>query len=272
MGIAPILKKQRNDAITLAEKLVHDFYTPTDKKKIQQIKISIEKPRFSEWENHVVKEFKKNGIKNNIKFREFPLEISETLSITYIPDFLLLDFEKDERAIIIEAHEEITQDAIVKNSAFMKQYYDVFHLIMIVPDGDLRTWNAADQDSRLFHDIWTINNLKELIENLKRNYKKDTTETRCPTCKIKAIGRKQIIKIFGERKKRDGTSHPQAYCRDCRSKAGTVGTAKLKQDILELEKEVDVKIERFCTGCYEMFWAKKLKDTFCENCSKEFAD
>tara|TARA_Y100001960_G_scaffold121939_1_gene130179 strand:- start:168 stop:1043 length:876 start_codon:yes stop_codon:yes gene_type:complete len=266
------LKKQRNDVTTLAQKLINDYYTPTNKKKIQEIKQILEKPKFSKWEKQVVKTFENNGIKNETKFREFPLHISETVSITYIPDFLLKDFEKDEKLIIVEAHPELTPEAIAKNSAFMKQYFDVYHLIMIVPDSDLRIWNEADQNSKLFHDIWVIDNLEDLIEHLKINYRKDMTETVCPTCKTKAIGKKQILSIFGERKKPSGEKYPQAYCKDCRSKERKVGSKKMKEEIEELEKEINIKYDRFCTGCHEMFQPKKLKDAFCEKCSKAFTD
>lgn len=266
------LKKQRKDATTLAQRLIQDFYTPTDKKIQQEIKKRIEKPKFSKWEKRVVSQFKKEGIRNSIKFRKFPLKISETLTITYIPDFLLLDYEKDKKDIVVEAHEYITQDAIAKNSAFMRNYKNVFELIMVVPDRDLRAWNDADKENKLFHDIWTMNNVKFLIDDIKRKYKKVKTETECPTCHKKASGYKQIYHRFGFRKKSDGSEYPQSLCIDCRGRASKIGTKKLKQELLELEEEPDFKIQRFCTCCNKTFLARKIKSRFCENCLKEFND
>ena len=117
-----------------------------------------------------------------------------------------------------------------------------------------------------------MNNVKFLIDDIKRKYKKVKTETECPTCHKKASGYKQIYHRFGFRKKSDGSEYPQSLCIDCRGRASKIGTKKLKQELLELEEEPDFKIQRFCTCCNKTFLARKIKSRFCENCLKEFND
>lgn len=42
-------------------------------------------------------------------------------------------------------------------------------------------------------------------------------EAKCPCCKITAIGKDEIERVFGYRNMGDGRNIPQSYCKECRS-------------------------------------------------------
>ncbi len=262
--------KSRN----LAEELIKEYFNSTKPKESEKIKKRLERKRvFSSWEQQVFEKLKENRIEFNKKFRKFPIKINDNLTINYEPDSLLEKYEFDGKEIIIEAHEELTNDDIVKYSTFMKNYFSVFHLIMIVNEHELRKWNGFDSSNRLFNDIWTINDLKDLINWIKRqNIKEEdfVTQTKCPHCTTTAVGSKQINSFFGFRKKKNGESFPQALCRECRRLQLKLGTDGLKDFLEQSRRELVIEVQRFCTGCDNYFETKIPDEAFCVECNKKY--
>lgn len=264
------LRKKRKDATTLAERLIQDYYSPTKPKTALKIQKRLEEVRLSKWEKQVFSVLEKNGIKFEKKFRKFPLKISDTITIPYVPDFLLNDYEIGRKEIIIEAHEKITQDEIAVNSTFMKDYHDAFYLIMVVRDVDIRAWNEANNENRLFHEICAINGLDWLVNFLKKQKKKKLMEAKCPTCHAVAIGYIQVQTKFGLRKKRNGDEFPQSLCMDCRKDERKLGTVGLKDKINNSQRDLGIGITRFCTCCNGKFITKKADVRFCEKCLEKW--
>lgn len=258
----------------LAEQLIKEYFNPKKQKENYEIKKRLEtKKIFSLWERKVINKLTENKIKFEEKFRIFPIKINNDLSIKYEPDFLLEEYEINNKEIIIEAHEKLTEDDVVKYSIFMKRYFTVFHLIMIVKDNDLRGWNEISKSSRLFNDIWIMDNLKDLIDWIKRQHtkKQDFKEqSTCPHCPTIAIGTKQIYKLFGFRKKKNGEKFTQSLCRECRGLQLKLGTEGLK-DFRKMPKpELLTEDRRFCTGCNNYFKTKIPDQTHCIECNKKY--
>ena len=183
---------------------------------------------FTKWEREIIKKIEKSGLKFETKFFKFPLNIGNKKFI-YVPDLLMKDFFFNEKKIILEAHEKISEDDIAKYRKFRSIYGNVYHLLLVVTDNELRKWNEYDQKEGVFHEIWTSNNVDFLIKNLqeKRAYyieKNSTVGTHvCPPpprhgCGKTATGYDEIKKEFGMRKRRNGEEFPQSLCYDRRSK------------------------------------------------------
>ena len=95
---------------------------------------------FTKWEREIIKKIEKSGLKFETKFFKFPLNIGNKKFI-YVPDLLMKDFFFNEKKIILEAHEKISEDDIAKYRKFRSIYGNVYHLLLVVTDIELRKWN-----------------------------------------------------------------------------------------------------------------------------------
>ena len=175
---------------------------------------------FSGWEKQILKKLRDSGISIETKFRNFPLNV-ENEKFEYVPDFLMKGFEYKGREVLVEAHEKISEEDVKKYRKFRSVFGSTYYLIMIVTDGELRMWNEYDQGVQgFFNEIWAVGDIEFLTERL-RKMKMDYEEkinslpqnASCPKCGKKAVGYKEIVKLFGYRGKR-----VQSFCRECRSK------------------------------------------------------
>ena len=180
---------------------------------------------FSVWERRILRKLRKSGFSIETKFRNFPVRVENEI-FEYIPDFLVKDFEYKGREILIEAHEKISEDDVEKYRKFRSIFGVSYYMIMIVTDEELRIWNEYDQGKQgFFNKIWTDDDIEFLIEDLRKkreDYEKKISKygqrAFCPSppkghgCGKKAVGFKQVEKLFGYRGKR-----VQSLCRKCRS-------------------------------------------------------
>ena len=268
------ITKNEIKAKELASQLIKEYYNPNkEKEKNKIIKRMENKNDFSEWEKQVMNVLGNSGIKFEKKFRKFPIKINEKISINYVPDFLLDSYEINKKEVIIEAHEELTSDDVVKYSLFMKKYFHTFYVIMIVKENQLKEWNKINSSNRLFSDIWLIHNLDELVDWIKqKKTKRDDShqQAKCPHCEITGIGIKQIAELFGHRKKNNGEKYPQSLCKECRNLQVKLGTEGLKKFRNKQKQELSNEIKRFCTGCDSYFKTKLSNESFCVECTKKF--
>ena len=174
---------------------------------------------FSGWEKQILKKLRDSGISIETKFRNFPLNV-ENEKFEYVPDFLMKGFEYKGREVLVEAHEKISEEDVKKYRKFRSVFGSTYYLIMIVTDGELRSWNEYDQGAQgFFNEIWAMGDIEFLIEHL-RKMKSDYEEkinslpqnASCPKCGKKAAGYKEIVKLFGYRGK-----IVQSFCKKCRS-------------------------------------------------------
>ena len=178
----------------------------------------------SAWERKIFKKLD-SKLEVETKFRKFPLKDEKS---PYVPDFWIKGFEYKDREILVEAHEEISEENIRKSRKFRHSIFGAaYYLIMIVRDGELRKWNEHDQAKLggVFNEIWTVDTVGFLVDELIK--KKKLYDERinalpqtavCPAppkghgCGKKAGGIKQVEKLFGYRGKR-----VQSLCRKCRN-------------------------------------------------------
>jgi len=216
---------------------LHKIYRKNEEKK-KSTKINIRKLRsidfsnlnlmrdFTEWEKPIFKKIKNSGFKIEFKFRKFGIRIGEKYFV-YIPDVMVSGFRVNDKKIIIEAHENLQENDIMKYRKFLREYRHIYHLIMIVEDSQLRRWNESnDNGFQLFDEIWVKEDVNYLIEKLidyKTSFEKKfynfPNETYCGRngCGEEAHGYEEIEKLFGYRELSDGKIIPQSYCRYCRS-------------------------------------------------------
>ena len=201
------------------------FYNTSEILNILKQKAVYRANDFSPWEKGIIEIFQKSKLRFETKFREFYFDFGKE-KFVYLPDLLVKGFEYDEKQILIEAHEEISEYDVKKYRRFRSIYGSVYHLIMIVTDGELRKWNEYDRGEQgLFHEIWTSEDIDFLINDLldkKDKYKMTISQYQqsavCPLppkghgCGRKASGYNEVVRWFGYRGKR-----VQSLCRECRS-------------------------------------------------------
>ena len=167
--------------------------------------------KLSEWERLVQKKLNKSKIKFSKKFRKFPLEIDENV-IYFTPDFRL-DFPyKKRQYVLVEVHEELEESDVKKFRTFMDVYGRVYWLIIVTTYGELRKWNKFDDGVQsLFHDIWTLDNINDLIFTLERlrsesqqNLKNEIVK--CRKCEKFAEGMFEIESLFGYKSDRKNST------------------------------------------------------------------
>jgi len=253
--IRPGREKKRQKKIKLKEK---------SRWRIIKRKKSENSDKLSEWERLVQKKLNKSKIKFSKKFRKFPLEIND--NVTYFtPDFRL-DFPyKKRQHVLVEVHEELEESDVKKFRTFMDVYGRIYWLIIVTKYGELRKWNKFDNaEQSLFHDIWTLDDINDLISKLERlrteskqNLKNEIVE--CKKCEKSAEGMFEIQSLFGY--KSDGKT-PRSFCNVCRNK-------KLKDSNI-LYDEIGRPKNVFCPGCGLEFLEKIRGQSFCEKCLKEY--
>lgn len=248
-------------------------------KKLAQRLMEQDEGSFSPWEQHIRRKFRKAELEFDEKFRKFPLEANGEV-IDYLPDFVLKDFQHNEKKILIEAHQELTEKDIRKYRLFMDKYGRTYHLIMIVQGNYLQKWNELDQgEQALFHDIWIDEDVDVFIKTLLKQKKKHETEihlpdrAECPLpkgCGKKAIGSKEVEKLFGYRQTYPGKTIVQSYCRRCRAKHLKIKAGLLEKEPREFEDQYNVLKNVYCTGCGQRFLTRDPSQTHCSKCLEFF--
>ena len=80
---------------------------------------------FSLWEQKVRNKLLKSGVKFVEKTQKemdrFPLQINEGVTIYYVPDFILDKHRFRGKKIIIEAHQNLTDEDVLKYGFFLKK-------------------------------------------------------------------------------------------------------------------------------------------------------
>jgi hypothetical protein len=189
---------------------------------------------FSLWEKKILQEIKGAGLKVDTKFRNFPLHVDKE-KFEYIPDFLIKKFLYKQREIIVEAHEEISEDDVNKYKKFRSVFGIIYYLILIVPDEEFKKWSEIENG--VFNEVWKVSEIDQLIEYLllqqqKYNEKILSLPQRavCPAppnghgCGREADGYDEIIRWFGYRGK-----IVQSLCRQCRTKHAKLQRKKIKR-------------------------------------------
>jgi hypothetical protein len=199
----------------------------------------------------------KSKIKFEKKFRTFPLQIDDS-TIPYTPDFLLDFAYKNRRHVIVEVHEDLTDQDVKKYRTFMDVYGRIYYLIIVVSEYQLRKWNEMNMGGALFHDIWSLNDIKIMIsqlERLRETSKKqyENEKAICPRCKKFAQGKFEIEELFGYRGKR-----VQSYCKVCRWGKGV--NENKDHEIKQKPKIV------YCPGCGKNFMEKERGELYCQSC------
>jgi len=219
------------------KKIRSSFYRTSKISRILKENKFFKENSFSSWERKILKKMRNSDLDIEIKFRNFPLHV-EKEKFEYVPDFLIKGFLYKQREIIVEAHEEISEDDVNKYRKFRSVFGAMYYLILIVKDEELRKWNEFDQGVQgVFNEIWTVNDVDLLIIhmlNKRKEYKqkiKLIPQTAiCPSpplghgCGKKANDYDEIVRWFGYRGK-----IVQSLCRQCRSKHAKLQRKKRKK-------------------------------------------
>ena len=237
---------------------------------------------FSLWEQKVRNKLLKSGMKfvekTQKEMDKFPLQINEGVTIYYVPDFILDKHRFHGKKIIIEAHQNLTDEDVLKYGFFVKKYSAAYHLIMIVTWGQLRQWNEISQRKhRLFDDVWTVEDVDLFMESLKK-FEPSKIENImlpehkvCPVCNKEANDTNSVEKEFGHRKMKNGKIISQSLCKNCRSRERKIGLNALKEEVKK-SKELGSSVTRYCTECKNRFTTKLASQAFCNSCLKKFVD
>lgn len=180
------------------------------------------KKQLTSWELKVRNKLFRGNIEFETKFRIFPIKTDDGKEQIYIPDFTLKNYRKENKIILIEASEDLNQNDIPMFSTFIQYYGNLYHLIMIVTDNQLRLWNTAN--ATLFHEIWTIDDLDYLIQELKRNrvsaadmtQKQKITNERADKSDVAAADNNYVC--IGCHRAFSPSDVSQIYCKGCLSK------------------------------------------------------
>ena len=197
-------------------------------------------------------------IEQNFTFedtRKFPLRGG----VTYHPDYILTQTH-DGKKIIIHIDEDVTATNISKYRMFMKIARNAYHVIMVVNDCQLRTWNEKNRDKRLlFDDIWTTNNVKEMIDSIKNphRFSSKTSTAVCRICHRRASDLKKIKNNFSYRTESDGSLTVQPYCRKCQ-KGKHVRKIHTSESLTK------------CIGCRMSFRTDIASQLYCNSCKNKF--
>ena len=237
---------------------------------------------FSLWEQKVRNKLLKSGIKFVEKTQKemdrFPLQINEKVTIYYVPDFILDKHRFHGKKIIIEAHQNLTDEDVLKYGFFLKKYSAAYHLIMIVTWSQLSLWNEiSSRKYRLFDDVWTVEDADLFVKSLKKyelsKIKNITLPEHkvCPVCSKEANDTDSVEKEFGHRKMKNGKIISQSLCKNCRSRERKIGLHALKDEVKK-SKELVSSVTRYCTECKNRFTTKLASQAFCNSCLKKFVD
>ncbi len=217
-----------------SEKVLQHFYSEFKKSQQDEIKGALEtearqvvndlrsKKQLTLWENKVKRNFQKGGIDFETKFRIFPLLGADGKEYIYVPDFSLKNYLRSGKKIVIEANEDLLEIDKPMYAAFMQHYGSRYHLIMIVTDNQLRSWNTAGET--LFHEIWTIDDMEYLVNDLKKY--KVLLEPKKPSTAKKEVSFTPSMSTspprkytcIGCRREFITTDRSQIYCTICLSK------------------------------------------------------
>lgn len=219
------------------KKIRSSFYKTSKISKILKKNAFFKENSFSIWERKILKKMRNSELDIETKFRNFPLHI-EKEKFEYIPDFLIKGFLYKQREVIVEAHEEISEEDVNRYRKFRSVFGVMYYLILIVKDKELQKWNDLDQGVQgIFNEIWSVNNVDLLIKyllNKRRVYSqkmKLVPQTAiCPAppnghgCGKKADDYDEVVRLFGYRGK-----IVQSLCRQCRSKHAQLQRKKTRR-------------------------------------------
>ena len=219
-----------------SKKIRSSFYKTSKISNILKKNIFFKENSFSVWEKKILKKLCDSNLDIETRFRNFPLQI-ENEKFEYVPDFLIRGFLYKQREVIVEAHEEISEEDVNKYRKFRSVFGSMYYLILIVKDEELRKWNEYDQGSQgVFNEIWAVDKVELLIKYLEDKRKKYNQKMKqvpqtafCPSppkghgCGKKASNYDEVVRLFGYRGK-----IVQSLCRQCRSKHAKVQRKKMR--------------------------------------------
>ena len=194
-------------------------------------------------------------IKKSFKFeaaRKFPLE-GDTV---YSPDYILAK-TRNEKKIIIHVDMNVVDANVSTYKLFMKMFKNAYYVIMVVSDGQLRTWNAKDKNRHiLFDEIWTVDNVDDMIESVKnpRGIDLSSDLAACSICHRQAKGAKKIKNDFAYSTESDGSLTIQPYCRKCQRKMRSRVVSRISESAIR------------CIGCGVLFRTKMASQIYCDSC------
>jgi len=180
---------------------------------------------FTKWEKIILDKIKKMELKIEFKHRKFPLQVNSKIFL-YIPDVMIFGFRINNKKIIVEAHQDLLEEDIIKYRKFIKEYKNIYHVIMIVEGSQLRKWNEKSKGAPLFSEIWVKEDIKDFINYLnkektkfEKKFHNFPQEAFCARkgCGEEAKGYDEIERLFGYRKIKDQKIIVQSYCRYCRT-------------------------------------------------------
>ena len=177
---------------------------------------------FSSWEEKVFRKITENNILFEPKPWTYPLnEISE--GEIYVPDAELDGLCMCGRKVVVEAHENFSEDDAKKYSAFVLQYYQHRYLILIVPDEQKKIWEDYQKQTKSvpYRELWSETEANEKIKEIYQVSDKFAITqlpayTICPKCQTEAKSQQQVFEMFGTRKRNDGRITNQSQCKKCR--------------------------------------------------------
>lgn len=197
-------------------------------------------------------------IEQSFKFeavRKFPMGDD----VVYSPDYILTQ-TRNGKKIVIHVDISIVDTSASTYKTFMKMFKNVYYVIMVVSENQLRRWNEEDENRQvLFDEIWTVNNVDDMIESI-RNLPRvdiDSILATCSVCHKQAKGIKKIKNNFAYRTKSDGslTIHPR--CRKCQKNMYS-RRVRLTESTVR------------CIGCGTSFRSKIISQIYCNLCESNF--
>ena len=126
-----IKKKKKFKKIQQVSKIQTEHLRQVTKSKAEKLARELIKGRkpekhFSLWEQKVRNKLLKSGMKfvekTQKEMDKFPLQINEDITIYYVPDFILDKHRFNGKKIIIEAHQNLTDEDVLKYGFFLKKY------------------------------------------------------------------------------------------------------------------------------------------------------
>lgn len=177
---------------------------------------------FSPWEEKIFRKITENNILFEAKPWQYPLHEMSNDEI-YVPDAELDGLCMCGRKVVVEAHENFTEEDAERYVAFVLEYYQSRYLILIVPDEQKEIWKHYQKQTKNipYRELWSETEADEKIEEIYRiSDRYAITQLPhyaiCPKCQIEAKNQEQVFEVFGPRKMKNGRIITQSQCKQCR--------------------------------------------------------
>ena len=184
--------------------------------------------------------------------RKFPLEGG----VVYSPNYILTK-TRNKKKIIIHVDVNVADANVSTYKTFMKMYRNAYYVIMVVSDGQLRTWNEKDKNRNiLFDEIWAVDGVSDMIKSINNPRGTDLGSDLavCSICHRQAKGVKKIKSNFAYKTESVGSLTIQPYCRKCQKKMHPRGVTRIPESAIR------------CIGCGVLFRTKTASQLYCDSC------